>query len=149
MNISKKNIITDAKSIDISKYSSESSGTYSFSIVNSTDNGKRITFSKSLLKTLDVDKTIELLISPQNKMVIVGADLKSLDESLNPYVLTLRKCGMSYKADIVHAITKVFSLDFSVHTSYTFRDIELDSESGKPVAFINVDRPIPKHSDDN
>ena len=110
-------------------------GKYTFGIVKSGQNGKRLSFSKSLVEDLDVSDTIYAKLSVEDRKLVIGKELPFP----KPTKLELKGVGkkISYNAGFVELLTSLFDLDFSDKSSMTMYDIVLDSIDGVPVAVIS------------
>lgn len=134
MNIEK--IKKSTKEIKVSPTSHGKAYSPSLSIVNSSNNGKRMSFSKGLIAGLENPKQIQFLISKTDDdwVLIIGENLKAKDtfkfSPANPQVI--------YCGTYIQSITAEFELDFSNRTSMTFSDIEIDEYDGKPAAYVNM-----------
>lgn len=124
----------NAKEIDVSSTSHGKASYPSLSIVNSSNNGKRMSFSKGLIEGLRNPKQIQFLTSKADDdwFLIIGENLKAKKtfkfSPANPQVIY---CG-SY----IQSITAEFDLDFNNRTSMTFSDIEINEYNGKPAAYV-------------
>ena len=123
--------------------------TYSFGIVNSKRNGKRITLSKSLSAALALESTIELIALPAEGVLLVS---KAFPEG------TALQCAIKgdsdesricYRTDVVKALVKDFNLDFSTRTSRSYSNITIDKSGDVPVAIITLSSPIPVGGTEN
>ena len=125
---------------------SNSLGTYSFGIVNSKRNGKRITLSKSLSTALGLEDTIELIAIPEEGILMVS---KAFPEgAAKQYTLKGDPDGPKtcYYTEVVKALVKDFELDFDGHTSRSFNKITIDKSVDVPVAIVTLSSPIPTKS---
>ncbi len=111
-------------------------GKYSFGIVNSEGNGKRITLSKALSSDLGLTDHLELLPYPKDGILIIGANLNS--EFASSCTLRGKEKKIGYAAPIVHLLTQLYAIDFSSHVSKSFSDVTLDSHNGEKVAVITM-----------
>ena len=137
-----ESLIAKAKSVKLPTSISVSGGssTYSFGIVNSSSNGKRMSFSKALVAKLNLNDTV--FITPlvdDGKILVVGQKL--FDATY--------ECGLrgdsrktSYRAGVVKEIVNAFHLDFGSHVSMTFTNIEFFEHEGVTVASIKLTEPI-------
>lgn len=109
-------------------------GKYSFGIVNSKKNGKRISFNKALSHALGLTDKVTLMPNAEDGKVVLCRDLvfpKAVEG-------TLRDDGskICYNTAIVKMLSAEFFIDFSNRTSYTFTDIDIDEFNGYPVAIV-------------
>ena len=113
----------------------KSGSKYSLGIVNSRNNGKRLTISKSIADNLELtDKVYAMPAVDDRKLVLSRTQVFP-----NSVELTLSGEGkkISYSARFVLLLTDMFGLDFSEHVSRTFTDITFDEYEGVPVAVIS------------
>ena len=107
----------------------------SFSIVNNI-NGKRLSFSKTLSKTIDLaDKVYILPVPEQGKLLLANAPISTKASIGNVSGKDKKIC---YSASLVNVITTAFRLDFSDKTSMSFSDIEYDVINGVNVASVDL-----------
>ena len=116
-------------------------GKPSFGIVNSRQNGKRCSFSQSLVKKLDLVDEVYAMPALEARKLVIGRVLPFPSAT----VLHLRGEGkkLAYAADFVEMITKMFGLDFSKHVSQTFYDIDFDKIDGNTVGIIKFPAVVP------
>ena len=109
----------------------------SFGIVNSTRNGKRLSFSKGLVHALGLEKNASLLPLSEEGVLMIAKDLPF--NSANS--VTLRGDDgrkVAYAADVIILLTEIFKLDFSQHVSATFDDVSIENYDGTPVAVVSI-----------
>ncbi|MBP3400428.1 MAG: hypothetical protein J6K70_01520 [Selenomonadales bacterium] len=116
--------------------SAKANGKHSFGIVNSVNNGKRITISKSLSEALDLTDTIMLTINQEDRQVFIGKTLPAQQAVTGKLSGTGKK--ICYMTSIVTTLTKVFNINFSTCVSRTFTDIEIVDHNGITFAVINI-----------
>ena len=118
-------------------------GKYSFGIVNSKRNGKRLSFSKALVAKLELEDTAYITpVKEDGVIILAGTRL------FDCYSCDLRGDGkkISYCAGVVETLTEIFSLDFSQHVSMSFNNIEFDEHEGVAVAVIALTNPVSTRS---
>ena len=110
-------------------------GKDTFGVVNSAQNGKRLSISKALAQHLGVDTFVYAMPSAEERKLVLGKELPFT----NAVELKLSGEGkkLCYNAHIVELLTDMFSLDFSTHVSMTVSNIVLDVKNGVPVAVVN------------
>ena len=110
-------------------------GKFSFGVVNSRQNGKRVSFSQELVKKLDLIDIVYAMPSVESRQLVIGKVLPFPSAAL----LELKGEGkkIAYAAHFVEMVTEIFSLDFSKHVSQTFYNIDFNVIDGTPVAIIN------------
>lgn len=111
-----------------------SKGKFTFGIVNSNQNGKRLSFSQFLSHRLGLKDTIALMPHGKARKLVIGKTLpfpKAISASLRG-----EGKKICYKASLVEMLTNIFDLDFSEHVSLTFDRIEFDDLDGIPVAIV-------------
>ena len=113
---------------------------YSFGIVNSKSNGKRISISKALAKKLDLADTVYLAAFPQHGLLMMASTLPSTKASI--CFLTGEDKKIGYSSEIVHQLTADFKLDFSEHVSRSFQKVEFNEENDVCIAYIHICDPI-------
>lgn len=112
----------------------------SFGIVNSKNNGRRLSFSKQLSKNLGLRNrgTVYLVPIASEGIVMIGTKLP-FD---NAYIGTVAESDerfTSYCAEAVVGITKIFSLPFGKRKSLSFNRIKMDiTTDGIPVALVEM-----------
>ena len=100
-------------------------GDYSFGIVNSESNGKRVSISKSLSIKLELTDNLAILPMIDDGVVLLAKEL--------PFPATSRvsirgkEKKIAYSASLVHLLTEAFGLDYSARTSMSFSDIDFDT----------------------
>ena len=118
-------------------------GTYSFGIVNSKSNGKRLTLSKSLNAALELESTIEFIAIPEDGTLLVSKAFPegtAVSYELKGDADDRRTC---YSTDVVKAIIKDFHLKFEDCVSRTFNRITIDKSGDVPFAIITLSAPVP------
>lgn len=116
-------------------------GKYSFGIINSHSNGKRITLSKALGQALMLDDTAEFILIPEDGVLMVSKAFPSglaEPQKLNGDPRERRIC---YNADLVKGLTDTFKIDFSEHVSRSFFEITIEDHGGTAVAVIDMSKP--------
>lgn len=118
-----------------------SHGKLSFGIVNSAANGKRVSFSKALATSLQLEEngSVKIIPVPDMGVIMIGKDL-SIDKT---YVCSLKiskERFVSYNADCVLGLTISLELDFKTRVSMSFDRIEIDKDivNGSPYAIVTV-----------
>lgn len=112
----------------------------SMGIVNSKENGKRISFSKALVKALGVTEKIFILPMKIEGMLLLAAKTFPFTAPAAS-VLQLRGDSgrkIAYASNAVACLTEVFQLDFSQHVSMTFSDIRIEERDGVTVGVVNM-----------
>lgn len=108
---------------------------YSFGIVNSKNNGKRVTISKALAQALDLEDTAMFMPSREARKLVIGRTLPF------PHAITgkLRETNKKtcYLTSLVTLLTEMYDLDFSKHVFCTFSEIDLDTINGVTVAIVS------------
>lgn len=134
--------IAKAQKVSLPSITSTSggSGIYSFGIVNSKNNGKRLSFSKALAEKLELDAEAYITPIVEDGEILVMAS-KMFDSSF--------ECGLrgedkklSYRAGVVEALVELFRLDFGKHVSMSFSKIDFFQHEGVTVAAIQLADPI-------
>lgn len=133
--------LTKAQSISLPSITSTSKGNskFSFGIVNSKTNGKRLSFSKALAEKIDLDKCAYLTpICEDGKVLVAGTKV------FDSYECSLRGDDkkLSYNSGVVETLTELFSLDFSKHVSISFSKIDFEEYEGVNIAIITLSPPV-------
>lgn len=113
-------------------------GSLSFRVVNTANNGKRVTLSKKLLEILGNPKAVQFRI--MGDKMIIGCNL---DENDNTFAFSKRATGTIYSSTIVNAVTEAFELNFTKLTSVTLNNIRVKkatASNGKTVKVVVVRR---------
>ena len=137
MKNNKLDIIKKAQAVSLPSINTTSrgNGKYSFGIVNSQNNGKRLSFSKALAEKISLDKCAYITPVEEDGVIILAGS--KLFES---YECNLRGNDkkLSYNSGVVETLTELFGLDFSQHVSRSFNQIEFDEHEGVPVAIVTL-----------
>ena len=129
--------LTKAQSLSLPTITSISHGSskFSFGIVNSKRNGKRLSFSKALVAKLELEDTVYITPVKEDGVIILAGtrlfdcyscDLRGDDKKI------------SYSSGVVEALTEIFGLTFGKHVSMSFNSIEFDEHEGVPVAIVTL-----------
>lgn len=110
--------------------------TYSFGIVNSKNNGKRLTLSKALSKKLDIKDDIAFLPMPDDGVLLISSQLP-LSVAINATCKGEDK-KIVYSATLVQHLTSAFKLDFSNRTSVAFSDIKFETNGDLTAAIVTI-----------
>lgn len=105
----------------------------SLSIVNSDNNGKRISFTSTLLEKLDNPSALQFVLSKEDGCVVIGEELRPDERKI---VFSKKGSNVLYCGGIIKEITETFNLDYSDKTSQSFDNIEFDEYMDKPIAII-------------
>lgn len=118
-----------------------SHGKLSFGIVNSAANGKRVSFSKALATSLQLEEngTVKIIPVPDLGVIMIGKDLSVEKTYVCPLKFSKERF-VSYHSACVAGITESFGLDFKKHVSMSFSRIEIDKDivNGSPYAIVTV-----------
>lgn len=109
----------------------------SFGIVNNK-NGRRLSFSKALVKKLHLEDKVELAADPQSDILMIAKTLplKNKVEAMLKGEDDDKK--ICYNANIVAWVTKAFRLDFTEKTSRSFSKMEFLEKDGITIAMIHI-----------
>ena len=113
-----------------------SGNTYSVGIVNSFDNGKRVSISKGLSKKLALTDTVAVLPMAEDGVVLFAKALPFAAAST--VKLSGKDKKIAYSAPLVQMLTLAFGLDFSVRTSMAFNEVEFEDLDGVTVAAVRI-----------
>lgn len=104
------------------------------SIVNTPDNGKRISLSKELMNKLEISNSAQIRMS--DDCLLIAKQIKGSKKSF-----VVRKNGNKgaiYAADLIQEISKKFKLDYSTRTTITFPKVEYHSYDNGLIALIKI-----------
>jgi hypothetical protein len=122
---------TPAKSKHVSKDPGEESV---LTVVNTSKNGKRVTFAPRLLEGIGSPDAVQIMLGEEG--IAIGSKLIEGGEEYK-----LRKAGKKgvvYSAGLVEEITEYLGLDFSARSSISFRDLFFLKDGDRQVAFVPV-----------
>jgi hypothetical protein len=110
----------------------------SFGIVNNK-NGRRLSFSKALVKKLHLEDKVELAADPQSGILMIAKalPLKNKVEAILKGEDNDKK--ICYNANIVAWVTGAFHLDFAQKTSRSFSKMEFLEKDGTTISLIQID----------
>ena len=118
--------------------SAGSSG-YSFSVVYSKSNSKRLSFSKALVEKLQLEDVVYLVPVPSEKVLMIAKELhheRASDGKLSGEESGKKIC---YRADLAKLMVDSFELDYtSGKTSYSFGRIDFMDNDGMTVAVVDM-----------
>lgn len=109
---------------------------YSFGIVNSKNNGKRLTFSKALSTKLSLEDHVELLTLEEEHLLFIGKNLTA-DQPLEGRLSGEDK-KICYSGPLVAVLTDVFGLDFSKRASMSFSNITFHTDGDIAIAVVHI-----------
>ena len=113
----------------------------SFGIVNSEANGKRVSFSKSLVQSLDLKGSAEIALVPDKGCILIASELPHKNVVICKFSAKGDKGGrrLSYNSEAVCLLTKTFGLNFADHVSVSYDGITVETlENGTPVAIVEI-----------
>lgn len=122
-------------------------GKYSFGIVNSKKNGKRLSFSKALSNVLGLTDKVTLMPNIEDGKVVICRTLV-FPQALKG-ILRNEGSKICYNTALVERLSEDFFIDFSNRVSYTFTDIEIDEFNGVPVAIVTFPKTEVKDTNQN
>ena len=111
-------------------------GDFSFGIVNSESNGKRVSVSKSLSKKLELTDNLAILPMIEDGVVLLAKELPF--PATSHVSIRGKDKKIAYSASLVQLLTEVFALDYSARTSMSFSDIDFDTVDDVPVAIVTI-----------
>lgn len=119
--------------------SKQSKSKPSFGIVNSSTNGKRLTFSRAIVAELDLKDIAEIALIPTESCVLIASKLPIGNKLACKLSAKGDSKKISYNAGAVEAITKAFELNFAEHVSASYDEVEFSTfEDGMPYAVVTV-----------
>ena len=113
----------------------------SFGIVNSEANGKRVSFSKSLVQSLDLKGSAEIALVPDKGCILIASELPHKNVVICKFSAKGDKGGrrLSYNSEAVYLLTKTFNLNFTDHVSVSYDSITIETlEDGTSVAVVEI-----------
>lgn len=131
-------LIATAENSDAIQVVSGSNRKYSFSIANS-QNGKRLSFGKTLVKDTELADTVFVLPSTASDEIFVSNTSISDKCSYSPLSGSDKK--VSYSAPLVKMIVDTSGISFGDHTSKSFADISIEDLNSIKVARISIVQP--------
>ena len=113
---------------------------YSFGVVNSGYNGKRLTFSKALAKKLQLEDNVCLFPMKDDGTLMVAKEFPGIPaDYISSGILKGEERKTCYSAGLVQMIVECFGLDYSGgRTSMSFSTISFDTCDGVVIAQINM-----------
>lgn len=108
---------------------------YSVTVVNTKNNGNRITISKALSTRLGLKDTLSIALVPDEKTLLIASEISDIEER---YLLCGDDKKICYNASLVQALSETFSLDYSKTTSKLFSNISFDVVDGIVVTAVNM-----------
>ena len=113
---------------------------YSFGIVNTAKNGKRLFISKQLCEDIGLKEELFLLPSEVSGEIFVSG--MSISDKCSQAPLKGEGKKLCYCAPIVKLLIDTFGLDFDGHTSMSFADISVEDLKGVKIARIRMRQPV-------
>ena len=143
-----KDLLAKAKlSEDANKFSCRLSGKYSFNVVYSEDNSKRVTINKALSEALGLSDKVQVACIPANGTLLLGDKLpENTGFTLN---LSGKERKIIYNAEFVKHIINIFNLDFSDKVSNSYHDIRIDEVDGIKIASIILNENLLTNAEDD
>lgn len=112
----------------------------SLGVVNSSSNGRRLTFSKLLAQKVGLSDRAYIALVPSEECVLISN--KAITNNAVECKLSNEKEDqkkVSYNAGAVRAITEIFGLSFKQHVSVSYDEVTIDKlEDGTTVAIVRV-----------
>lgn len=112
------------------KISEGKAGLYSLRIVNTSQNGRRIELSKSIVSTLELEDQVFVTMT-ENPVTLLFSKFP-LDEKFST-AFSLKNSRTIYASGVVQAVSKDAQLDYSNCTSHSFTSCEQEIFNGTPV----------------
>lgn len=125
-----------AANIPVVTASAGGSNKYSMGVVNSKNNGKRLTFSKALSAKLGLAETVCMVPVMDEGILLVAKELPG--NAVSRGSLSGEDKKICYSALLVELLTGVFKLDFSEHVSRSFGDVQFESHNDLTIAVIKM-----------
>ena len=118
------------------KSTSSGSSKLSFGIVYSEENGKRLSFSKALVKTLGLTDSVSIFPLVEEGIILISKDLENENASVGK--LSKKEKKYCYNAAIVKMLIDAFKPDFNGHVSKSYDDISFEYVDDKMVAAVKI-----------
>lgn len=112
------------------KISEGKAGQYSLRIVNTSQNGRRIELSKSIVSTLELEDQVFVTMT-ENPVTLLFSKFP-LDECFST-AFPLKNSRTIYASGIVQAVSKNAELDYSNCSSHSFASSEKETYNDAPV----------------
>ena len=128
-------IINRSTADNISHSASRSgNGKYSFGIVCSEQNGKRVSLTASLASKLNIDSEMFITSYARNGFIVLSSS--KLNEQSVKYTVKGKDKKIAYNASLVHYLIDNFHLNFEGHVSRSFDNIEFNNDPKNPMAMV-------------
>lgn len=128
-------IINRSTADNISHSASRSgNGKYSFGIVCSEQNGKRVSLTASLASKLNIDSEMFITSYASNGFIVLSSS--KLNEQSVKYTLRGKEKKTAYNASLVHYLIDTFHLNFEGHVSKSFGNIQFNTDPTNPMAMV-------------
>ena len=111
-------------------------GKFSFRIVRSECNGKRITVNKTLKSALGLSESFMLTANEQERKIFIGKSLPV--QNCVECKFSQHASDTCYKSSVADTLVDMFKLDYNGRVSRTFSDIEIVDHDGIIFAVINI-----------
>lgn len=111
-------------------------GKYSFRIIRSECNGKRITVSKTLKSALGLSESFMLTANEKERKIFIGKSLPA--QNCVECKFSQHASDTCYKSSVADTLVDMFNLDYNGRVSRTFTDIEIVDHNGITFAVINI-----------
>lgn len=115
---------------------------YSFGVVNSGYNGKRLTFSKALVKKLQLEGEVRLFPMRDDGALMVAKEFPGIPaDYISCGILKGEERKTCYSAGLVQMIVESFGLDYSGgRTSISFSNITFETCDGVVIAQVDMSK---------
>ena len=134
--IDKAKLFAAAEAAEVARIASTGSSKYSVSVINSDGNGKRVVFSKELVKKLNLNGCVSLLPVKGESVLMVASVLPF--ENASTIKLTSADKRTAYHAGAVQLIANTFDLDYTDKTSMSFGDVDFIDHEGVTIAVFTI-----------
>lgn len=131
-----KNKATLLKNSRLANRNNTERGTYSFGIVNNK-NGKRISISKLLAKTLNLTDHVDIVALEEDNIILLGKSLP-FDEVKVTCKLSGDDKKIIYNSQLVHNLSEIFSIDYKGQTSRAFSEISIHADNNTVMAAVII-----------
>lgn len=134
--MTKFNSIINNKAASAISHSASCSGRgkYSFGIVCSDQNGKRVTLTSSFASRINLED--EMFVTSYADYGFIVISPTKLNESSAKYKLAGNDKKIAYNSGLVHYLRDTFALDFEGHVSRSYDNIEFNNDPDNPMAVV-------------
>ena len=127
-------MVQGATQLDTTSQKKGGAGKASISIVNSEENGKRVSLSKTLIELLENPKTIQFLVADEERLLIG----EHLGEDYTNFSFSKEGGRIIYSSSLVNELVKRFEIDYTDRVSASFDHVKVRKYKDYPVAIVKM-----------